>query len=247
MNTSHNSEYQRIVVLDTETTGMNQEGGPHYEGHRIIEIGAVEIINRKLTGRHFHVYLKPDRMIQEEAINVHGITDEFLRDKPDYAQVHKEFIEFIKDAELVAHNAPFDVGFMDYEFSKLAGNTLTTNQICKVTDTLAMARRIFPGKRNNLDVLCDRYGIDNSHRTLHGALLDAEILADVYLLMTGGQTALQFNSGEVSADGSGGEVIKRLSNGRKMLKVLPASADELQAHQERLDLVEKSGACLWRQ
>lgn len=144
MNTSHNSEYQRIVVLDTETTGMNQEGGPHYEGHRIIEIGAVEIINRKLTGRHFHVYLKPDRMIQEEAINVHGITDEFLRDKPDYVQVHQEFIEFIKDAELVAHNAPFDVGFMDYEFSKLAGNTLTTAQICKVTDTLAMAKRIFP-------------------------------------------------------------------------------------------------------
>jgi DNA polymerase-3 subunit epsilon len=247
MNTSHNSEYQRIVVLDTETTGMNQEGGPHYEGHRIIEIGAVEIINRKLTGRHFHVYLKPDRMIQEEAINVHGITDEFLRDKPDYVQVHQEFIEFIKDAELVAHNAPFDVGFMDYEFSKLAGNTLTTEQICKVTDTLAMAKRIFPGKRNNLDVLCDRYGIDNSHRTLHGALLDAEILADVYLLMTGGQTALQFSAGEASADGSGGEAIKRVASGRKMLKVLPASADELQAHQERLDLVEKSGVCLWRQ
>ncbi|MHA2938662.1 DNA polymerase III subunit epsilon [Vibrio sp. RC27] len=247
MNTSNNSEHQRIIVLDTETTGMNQEGGPHYEGHRIIEIGAVEIVNRKLTGRHFHVYLKPDRAIQEEAINVHGITDEFLLDKPDYADVHSEFIDFIKDAELVAHNAPFDVGFMDYEFSKLSGNTLKTEQICQVTDTLAMAKRIFPGKRNNLDILCDRYGIDNSHRTLHGALLDAEILADVYLLMTGGQTALQFTSANQSSDGSGGETIKRLVSGRKALKVLPASADELQAHQERLDLVEKNGSCLWRQ
>jgi DNA polymerase III subunit epsilon len=246
MNTSNNSEYQRIVVLDTETTGMNQDGGPTYEGHRIIEIGAVEIINRKLTGRHFHVYIKPDRSIQEEAINVHGITDEFLQDKPTYADVHQEFVDFIKDAEMVAHNAPFDVGFMDHEFSKLKGNTLKTEQICKITDTLAMAKRIFPGKRNNLDVLCDRYGIDNSHRTLHGALLDAEILADVYLLMTGGQTALEFTSANQSSDGQGGETIKRLSSGRKSLKVLKASADEVQAHQERLDLVEKSGVCLWR-
>lgn len=245
MNTSHNSEYQRIIVLDTETTGMNQDGGPPHEGHRIIEIGAVEIVNRKLTGRHFHVYLKPDRLIQEEAINVHGITDEFLQDKPCYADVHQEFIDFIKDAELVAHNAPFDVGFMDYEFAKLANTSLKTDQICKVTDTLAMARRIFPGKRNNLDVLCERYGIDNSHRTLHGALLDAEILADVYLLMTGGQTTLEFSGSDQATDG--GEVIKRLDSTRKSLKVLRASADELKAHQERLDLVEKNGACLWRQ
>ncbi|NVD07297.1 DNA polymerase III subunit epsilon [Vibrio sp. JPW-9-11-11] len=245
MNTSNNSNQHRIVVLDTETTGMNREGGPHYQGHRIIEIGAVEIINRKLTGRHFHVYIKPDREIQPDAVEVHGITDEFLVDKPDYRDVHSEFIEFIKGAELVAHNAPFDVGFMDHEFAKLDASIGKTVDYCKVTDTLAMAKKIFPGKRNNLDILCDRYGIDNSHRTLHGALLDAEILADVYLLMTGGQTSLQFNAG--SANDGGGEEIKRVASGRKALKVLHASADELEAHQNRLDIVEKSGSCLWRQ
>ncbi|WGY47677.1 DNA polymerase III subunit epsilon [Vibrio sp. ABG19] len=246
MNTSNNSDYGRIVVLDTETTGMNLEGGPHYEGHRIIEIGAVEIINRKLTGRHFHVYLKPDREIQAEAVEVHGITDEFLVDKPEYKDVHDEFLDFIKGAQLVAHNAPFDVGFMDYEFSKLNASIGKTEQYCQITDTLAMAKKIFPGKRNNLDILCERYGIDNSHRTLHGALLDAEILADVYLLMTGGQTSLQFSAGS-QENGAGGDNIKRVSESRKALKVLRATADEMQAHQERLDLVEKNGACLWRQ
>lgn len=242
MNTSNNSEQKRIIVLDTETTGMNTEGGPHYLGHRIIEIGAVEIINRKLTGRHFHVYVKADREIQAEAVEVHGITDEFLIDKPFYQDVHEEFLEFIKGAELVAHNAPFDTGFMDYEFEKLDPAIGKTEDYCKVTDTLAMAKKIFPGKRNNLDILCDRYGIDNSHRTLHGALLDAEILADVYLLMTGGQTTLQFNAGQQG----GVEVIKRADSGRKALKVLQATADELEAHQSRLDIVEKSGSCLWR-
>jgi DNA polymerase-3 subunit epsilon len=243
MNTSNNSDHKRIVVLDTETTGMNQEGGPHYQGHRIVEIGAVEIIDRKLTGRHFHVYIKPDREIQPDAINVHGITDEFLVDKPEYQDVHKEFLAFIEGAELVAHNAPFDTGFMDYEFEMLDPSIGKTEDYCKVTDTLAMAKKIFPGKRNNLDILCDRYGIDNSHRTLHGALLDAEILADVYLLMTGGQTSLQFNTGNSD---SGGETIKRAAGGRKALKVLRASADELEAHQKRLDIVSKSGSCLWR-
>ncbi|ANS84678.1 DNA-directed DNA polymerase [Vibrio scophthalmi] len=247
MNTSNNSNQHRIVVLDTETTGMNQDGGPHYLGHRIVEIGAVEIIDRKLTGRHFHVYIKPDREIQAEAVAIHGITDEFLRDKPEYRDVHREFLEFIQGAELVAHNAPFDVGFMDYEFEKLDASIGNTEQYCKVTDTLAMAKRIFPGKRNNLDILCDRYGIDNSHRTLHGALLDAEILADVYLLMTGGQTTLQFNPGNGDGEGVGGESIKRASSQRKALKVLRATADEIEAHNSRLDIVEKSGSCLWRQ
>lgn len=245
MNTSDNSNQKRIVVLDTETTGMNKEGGPHYLGHRIIEIGAVEIINRKLTGRHFHVYIKPDRAIQSEAVEIHGITDEFLVDKPDYRAVHEEFLDFIKGAELVAHNAPFDVGFMDYEFGMLGAEIGKTEDFCQVTDTLAMAKKIFPGKRNNLDILCERYGIDNSHRTLHGALLDAEILADVYLMMTGGQTNLQFSSGQSEGEGSG-EAIRRVS-GRKALKVLQASAEELDAHQKRLDLVAKSGHCLWRQ
>ncbi|EPR4991732.1 DNA polymerase III subunit epsilon [Vibrio navarrensis] len=243
MNTSNNSDHHRIVVLDTETTGMNREGGPHYLGHRIIEIGAVEIINRKLTGKHFHVYLKPDREIQPEAIEVHGITDEFLLDKPEYRQVHEEFLQFIQGAELVAHNAPFDVGFMDYEFGLLNAAIGKTTDFCQVTDTLAMAKKIFPGKRNNLDVLCERYGIDNSHRTLHGALLDAEILADVYLLMTGGQTSLEFNANKQEG---GVEGIRRIE-GRKSLKVLRATADELDAHKSRLDIVEKSGTCLWRQ
>ena len=236
MNTSSNSEHNRIVVLDTETTGMNLEGGPHYMGHRINEIGAVEIINRKLTGRHFHVYLKPDREIQPDAIEVHGITDEFLVDNPDYANVHQEFLDFIKGAELVAHNAPVDTGFMDYEFEMLDPTIGKTDDFCKVTDTLAMAKKIFPGKRNNLDVLCERYGIDNSHRTLHGALLDAEILADVYLLMTGGQTSLEFNANKSDGDTEG---IRRVE-GRKALKVLRATADEVEAHQKRLELVNDS-------
>ncbi len=206
----------------------------------------MEIINRKLTGRHFHVYIKPDREIDPEAISVHGITDEFLRGKPDYAAIHAEFLEFIKGAELVAHNAPFDVGFMDYEFRKLDAGIGKTEDYCKVTDTLAMAKKIFPGKRNNLDILCDRYGIDNSHRTLHGALLDAEILADVYLLMTGGQTTLKFSGSDSSEGGSGGEAIRRVEAGAKKLKIIRASADELKEHEAQLDVIAKNGSCLWR-
>lgn len=246
MNTSDNSTTHRIVVLDTETTGMNREGGPHYEGHRIIEIGAVEIINRKLTGRHYHVYIKPDREIQPDAVEVHGITDEFLRDKPEYHEIHQEFVDFIRGAELIAHNAPFDVGFMDHEFAGVNASHETTAQLCKVTDTLAMAKKMpnMPA-RKNLDSLAKHYTIDTSARVLHGALLDAEILADVYLAMTGGQTALQFNAGSEDSE-QGGEEIRRLV-GRKPLKVLNASADELEAHQSRLDIVEKGGACLWRQ
>ncbi len=252
MNTSNTStqnpnasdEQRRIIVLDTETTGMNREGGPHYQGHRIIEIGAVEIINRKLTGRHFHVYIKPDREIQPDAIEVHGITDEFLVDKPEYKEVHKEFLEFIDGAELVAHNAPFDVGFMDHEFSMLDPSIGTTAEHCKVTDTLAMAKRMpnMPA-RKNLDSLAKHYMIDISARVLHGALLDAEILADVYLAMTGGQTSLQFSGS--GAESGGVESIRRVE-GRKALKVLRATADEIVAHEERLDIVAKSGACLWR-
>lgn len=236
----------RIIVLDTETTGMNREGGPIYEGHRIIEIGAVEIIKRKLTGRHFHVYIKPDRNIDPEAINIHGITDEFIADKPRYAQIHQEFLEFIKGAELVAHNASFDVSFMDYEFQKLDPRIGKTAHYCKITDTLAMAKKIFPGKRNNLDILCDRYGIDNSHRILHGALLDAEILADVYLLMTGGQTSLAFTGNDAAQQSGEKGVIRRSEMKTKKLKIIQASADELKEHEARLDAIAKKGSCLWR-
>ncbi|KAA1179768.1 DNA polymerase III subunit epsilon [Photorhabdus heterorhabditis] len=236
----------RQIVLDTETTGMNKLG-VHYEGHKIIEIGAVEVINRRLTGRHFHIYIKPDRLVDPEAFEVHGISDEFLQDKPLFADIADEFIEFIRGAELIIHNAPFDIGFMDYEFGKLNRDIPPTADFCKITDSLQLARALFPGKRNNLDALCDRYDIDNSKRTLHGALLDAEILADVYLIMTGGQTALAFSmEGEVSGGANVSEV-HRITRPKTELKVIYATDEELAAHESRLDLVEKKGgSCLWR-
>ncbi|ACS86615.1 DNA polymerase III subunit epsilon [Musicola paradisiaca] len=237
----------RQVVLDTETTGMNRLG-VHYEGHRIIEIGAVEVINRRLTGRHYHVYLKPDRLVDPEAFQIHGISDEFLIDRPAYADIVDEFIEFIRGAELVIHNASFDIGFMDYEFRMLNRDIPKTETFCKITDSLAMARRLFPGKRNNLDVLCTRYQIDNSKRTLHGALLDAEILAEVYLAMTGGQTSLAFSSdSEGTQQAVVAEAIQRIARPASALKVIHANDDELMAHEQRLDLVmKKGGSCLWR-
>ncbi|TNH79885.1 DNA polymerase III subunit epsilon [Aeromonas sobria] len=240
-------QLNRQIILDTETTGMNTSGGPIYMGHRIIEIGCVEVINRKLTGNHYHVYIKPDRLVDPEAIQVHGITDAYLADKPPFRQIADDFIEFIRGAELIAHNAPFDVSFMDYEFSKL-GLDFKTADICSITDTLAMARDIFPGKRNNLDVLCDRYGIDNSHRTLHGALLDAEILADVYLLMTGGQTKLNLASENSENENNQDTSIRRLESNRPALNIVRASAEDLALHEARLDLVQKKGgSCLWRE
>jgi DNA polymerase-3 subunit epsilon len=238
----------RYVILDTETTGMNQSGGPVYLGHRIIEIGCVEVINRRLTGNHYHVYIKPDRLVDEEAIRVHGITDAFLADKPPFAAIAQEFRDFIRGAELVIHNAAFDVGFINHEFDKL-GWTERVKDICKVTDSLALARGQFPGKRNSLDALCTRFGIDNSHRTLHGALLDAEILADVYLLMTGGQTRLELHNtvnDNSSGSSASAQQLKMLQRNGS-LKVLRASDDELAAHEKRLDLVaKKGGSCLWR-
>ncbi|WP_387466017.1 DNA polymerase III subunit epsilon [Photorhabdus sp. RM323S] len=236
----------RQVVLDTETTGMNKLG-VHYEGHKIIEIGAVEVINRRLTGRHFHIYIKPDRLVDPEAFEVHGISDEFLQDKPIFADIADEFIEFIRGAELIIHNAPFDIGFMDYEFGKLGRDIPPTADFCKITDSLQLARALFPGKRNNLDALCDRYDIDNSKRTLHGALLDAEILSDVYLIMTGGQTSLTFSmEGDVSGNAGGSEV-QRIIRPQTALNVIYAADEELAAHESRLDLVEKKGgSCLWR-
>ncbi|KMW73471.1 DNA polymerase III subunit epsilon [Photorhabdus luminescens subsp. luminescens] len=236
----------RQVVLDTETTGMNKLG-VHYEGHKIIEIGAVEVINRRLTGRHFHVYIQPDRLVDPEAFEVHGISDEFLQDKPLFADIADEFIEFIRGAELIIHNAPFDIGFIDYEFGKLNRDISPTADFCKITDSLQLARGLFPGKRNNLDALCDRYDIDNSKRTLHGALLDAEILADVYLIMTGGQTSLTFSMEGEIAGGANVSEIQRITRPQTALKVVYATDEELAAHESRLDLVEKKGgSCLWR-
>ena len=196
--------YQRQVVLDTETTGMNQSGGAIYLGHKIIEIGCVEVINRRLTGRTFHVYINPDRLVDEEAFKVHGISDDYLRNKPRFGEIAQDFIDFIAGAELIIHNAPFDVGFMDYEFGLLGRGIQKTSAMSGILDTLVMAKQLHPGQRNSLDALCKRYEIDNSSRELHGALLDAEILSDVYLFMTGGQTKLNLslNSDQEHSDGS---------------------------------------------
>ena len=234
----------RQVVLDTETTGMNMTGQPQI-GHNIIEIGAVEVIDRRLTGRTFHVYIKPPREVDEEAIRVHGITNEFLQDKPVFAEIADDFLAFIKGAELIIHNAPFDVAFMDQEFSYLKNPPPKTAEMCTVTDSLQLARKMYPGKRNNLDALCDRLGIDNSKRVLHGALLDAEILADVFLMMTGGQIALLVDEENTTAQ-IGEEVVK-MSYDLSNAVVLNASDEELNAHETFLALIEKKskGNCIW--
>lgn len=236
----------RSVVLDTETTGM-----PVTEGHRIIEIGCVELLGRRLTQRHFHVYLQPDREVDEGAIAVHGITNEFLADKPRFADVADEFFNFIQGAQLIIHNAAFDVGFISAEFERLnQPDRAEVTQYCTVLDTLLMARERHPGQRNSLDALCKRYDVDNSGRELHGALLDAEILADVYLAMTGGQTHLSLAGEESTASGRATAAqIQRLDVNRPRTPVIRATAEEQAAHEERLMALEKSagGPALWRQ
>ena len=228
----------RQVVLDTETTGINPQ-----LGHRIIEIGCVELIDRKLTGKHYHTYVNPERMVEAEAIGVHGITNEFLVDKPLFQDVAQEFYEYIKGSELVIHNAAFDVGFINHEFNLLVSKIKPVEEYCEVLDTLAMARKKHPGQKNNLDALCRRYGINNSHRELHGALLDAEILADVYLLLSGGQTALLLDK---EGGGSGASGRRRISSDRLPLNIVRATDEEMQAHQEYLESVKKSaGALVW--
>lgn len=238
----------RYVILDTETTGM-----PVTDGHRIIEIGCVEMEGRRLTGRHFHVYLQPDRQSDEGAIAVHGITDEFLQDKPRFREIADEFYEFIRGAELIIHNAAFDIGFINNEFALLAQEARSeVSDYCTVLDTLAMARERHPGQRNSLDALCKRYGVDNSGRDLHGALLDAEILADVYLAMTGGQTNLSL-AGEIGdGNGSGRQQaspIRRLAADRQLTPVIKASPADLEAHEVRMAVIEKAAGIqpLWVQ
>src|SRR5262245_48625341 len=184
----------RQIIVDTETTGLEPE-----QGHRVIEIGCVEVINRRPTGRTFHRYLRPDREVDPGAIQVHGITNEFLRDQPRFEEVAEELLLFIADAELVIHNAPFDVAFLDAELKRLSGPTRRIGELCKVLDTLALARKQHPGQRNSLDALCKRYNVDNSNREFHGALLDARILLDVYLAMTGGQGALTLDDSATAA------------------------------------------------
>ncbi|WP_260961329.1 DNA polymerase III subunit epsilon [Pseudomonas citri] len=239
----------RSVVLDTETTGM-----PVTDGHRIIEIGCVELIGRRLTGRHFHVYLQPDRESDEGAIGVHGITNEFLVGKPRFAEVADEFFEFIQGAQLIIHNAAFDVGFINNEFALMGQqHRADITEHCSILDTLMMARERHPGQRNSLDALCKRYGVDNSGRELHGALLDSEILADVYLAMTGGQTSLSLagNASDGASEGSSNQAseIRRLPAGRQPSRIIRASESELADHVARLEAIAKSAGApaLWTQ
>lgn len=232
----------RQIVLDTETTGLEPE-----QGHRIIEIGCVELIERRLTRNNFHQYLQPDREIDAAAVEVHGITNEFLRDKPHFADIAQDFIAYVDGAELIIHNAPFDVGFLDYELKSWQENAPRVEALCQVTDTLVLAKERHPGQRNSLDALCRRYGIDNSHRDLHGALLDAEILADVYLAMTGGQASLSLDETVEGAVERSVEEVRRLSLDRPPLTVVRANPEELAAHDARLRAIAQASGdgCLW--
>lgn len=233
----------RQIVLDTETTGLEPE-----QGHRIIEIGCVEIVNRRLTGNHYHQYLQPDRDIDAGAVEVHGITVEFLADKPRFADVIHDFLTFVSGAELIIHNAPFDVGFINHELRRLDAGHASIDTVCGVVDTLQMARRLHPGQKNSLDALCKRYGIDNSQRTLHGALLDAEILADVYLSMTGGQVTLELESAE-AAGGIVDAIVRKTRDRVLGLPIVRATAEELAAHKAFLEKIRDAsgGDCLWDQ
>ena len=228
----------RQIVLDTETTGLEPS-----QGHRIIEIGCVELINRRLTGNNYHQYIQPDREIDEGALQVHGISNEFLANKPRFEDIADDLMNYLKGAELVIHNAPFDVGFLDHELKLLNDGRGTIDDHCSVTDTLVMARKMHPGQKNNLDALCKRYDVNNTQRELHGALLDAEILSEVYLRMTGGQVGLALDSEQTNEKEKGVVRTARISSDRAPLRVITASKDELAAHAEFL---KKMGdACLW--
>lgn len=232
----------RQVVLDTETTGLSPE-----DGHRVIEIGCVELLNRRLTQSRFHVYLNPERAVDAGAREVHGLSDEFLADKQRFREIADEFLAFVKGAELVIHNAAFDVGFLDHELRLLGEGYGAVADYCSVIDTLALARKKHPGQRNNLDALCKRYGVDNSRRDRHGALLDAEILADVYLAMTGGQMALLEEQETIPAVPLQAESHARAAVARPALRVVRCLPEELLAHQGRLEALQKAsgGNCQW--
>lgn len=229
----------RQIVLDTETTGLSADNGD-----RIIEIGCVELVNRRLTGNNLHFYINPERDSHEDALKVHGISNEFLRDKPKFAEVADDILRYVDGAELIIHNAAFDVGFLDKELERLKKPGIGAF-VSEITDTLAMAKQLYPGKRNSLDALCDRLGVDNSGRTLHGALLDAELLADVYINLTRGQEALLIDLGEVDTEGV---AVQRVDLSGIQLPVLAANAQELAAHEDILAQLDKSSgsATVWR-
>lgn len=229
----------RQIVLDTETTGLNARSGD-----RIIEIGCVELVNRRLTGNNFHHYINPERDSEEGALAVHGLTTEFLSDKPKFAEIADAFRDYLHGAEVIIHNAPFDLGFLNAEFERL-GLPPFTDHVEGVCDTLAQAKSMHPGKRNSLDALCDRYGISNAHRVLHGALLDAELLAEVYLAMTRGQNSLTI---DLEIDVEAGCQDEAALAAPLQVRVLAANAEELAAHEALLDSLDKEakGTCLWR-
>jgi DNA polymerase-3 subunit epsilon len=229
----------RQIVLDTETTGLNPRSGD-----RIIEVGCVELVNRRLTGNNFHSYINPERDSEEGALAVHGLTTEFLSDKPKFAEIAAELRDYISGAEVIIHNAPFDIGFLDAEFSRLSVPPFMQH-VAGVIDTLVQAKGMYPGKRNSLDALCDRYGISNSHRALHGALLDAELLAEVYLAMTRGQNSLTIDLADDRAAQDDGELA---SVALAQIIVLAASPDELAEHETVMNSLDKEvrGSCLWR-
>jgi DNA polymerase-3 subunit epsilon len=229
----------RQIALDTETTGINTA-----DGHRVIEIGCVEIENRRITGREYHCYLNPEREIDEGAARVHGLTLDKLRDKPLFNDIAEEFLDFIGNSELVIHNAKFDVGFLDSELSIINHDIKSIEKHALVLDTLALARQMHPGKKNSLDALCNRYMIDRSMRQVHGALIDADLLAKVYLAMTGGQDT--FDLEEVSKNDPSTQKMESTTN--HLTQILrEASKDELQAHEKFLDKMSKDKTCLWRQ
>lgn len=232
----------RQIILDTETTGLEVK-----QGHRIIEIGCVELINRRETERHFHRYLNPEREVDDGAYEVHGISNESLADKPRFCDIVQEFIEFVRDSEVIIHNAPFDVGFINYEFELLGPDWGRLEDYCQVTDTLVMARERHPGQKNSLDALCQRYNVDNSQRAQHGAYLDARILADVYLAMTGGQATLILDD-EMPGHYAAGNHAGTLDADRPALRIIKPTAEELAAHRARLETIDKnsSGKCVWK-
>jgi len=230
----------RQIVLDTETTGLNARSGD-----RVIEIGCVEMVNRRLTGNNFHYYINPERDSEEGALAVHGLTTEFLSDKPKFAEIADELCAYLKDAEVIIHNAPFDTGFLDAEFARL-NLPPYAKQVANTIDSLAEAKKLHPGKRNSLDALCDRYEISNAHRTLHGALLDAELLAEVYLAMTRGQNMLTMDHAGAAQEGEGGGSEELIPIPE--IIVLAATEEELAEHEASLDKLDKEakGKCVWR-
>ena len=231
----------RQIILDTETTGLEPK-----QGHRIIEIGCIELINRRETERNFHQYLNPERDIEDGAFNIHGLSNEFLSDKSRFADIAQEFIDFIRDGELIIHNAPFDVGFINAELKLLGKKWGKIEDYCTVFDTLLLAREKHPGQKNNLDALCKRYEVDNSQRDLHGALLDAQILLDVYLKMTGGQTDLTFHS-VATSHGVKGKSEQYINNKHKKLVVIEPTENELAEHRMLLESIKdkNKGKCIW--